>query len=57
MAYARYAWVGNRIDDEDMARLYYHKQETKKPITMQVQEAVKLYLKEIEERKGDDNNA
>ena len=41
MAYARYAWVANRIKREDMNRLYYLKQETKKPITRLVAEAVK----------------
>jgi len=48
VAYARYAWVANRIEREDMKRLYYLKQETRKPITRLVAEAVKLYLKKIE---------
>lgn len=48
MAYARYAWVGNRIEYEDMEKLYYLKLETKMPITKLVAEAVKLYLKVME---------
>lgn len=44
MGYSKYAWIGNRISEEDMARLYKIKTETKKPITKIVAEAVKLYI-------------
>lgn len=44
MGYRKYAWIGNRISEEDMARLYKIKMETKKPITKIVAEAVKLYI-------------
>jgi hypothetical protein len=43
--YKKYTWVGNRISDEDMAKLYQLKEKTKKPITLMVAEAVSLYLK------------
>jgi predicted DNA-binding protein len=52
MKYAKYSWVGNRIECEDMERLYYLKQKVRKPITVLVAEAVKLYLKEAEKREG-----
>ncbi len=51
MGFVRYAWVANRIEVEDMEKLYYLKQKVRKPITVLVAEAVKLYLKEIEKRK------
>ncbi len=51
MGFVRYAWVANRIEVEDMEKLYYFKQKVRKPITVLVAEAVKLYLKEIEKRK------
>ncbi len=46
MGYPKYSWVGNRITFEDMESLYFLKQKIKKPITIMVAEAVKLYLKE-----------
>ncbi len=51
MGFVRYAWVANRIEVEDMEKLYYLKQKVRKPITVLVAEAVKLYLKEIDKRK------
>ncbi len=51
MGFVRYAWVANRIEVEDMEKLYYLKQKVRKPITVLVAEAVKLYLNEIEKRK------
>ena len=54
MSYPKYAWIGNRISEEDMASLYCLKQQTKKPITALVAEAVSQYLsmklKEKEEK-------
>lgn len=47
MGYSKYAWIGNRISEEDMARLYKIKMETKKPITKMVAEAVKLYINSL----------
>ena len=44
--YRRYTWVGNRIDPETMARLYRIRKITGKPITIQVAEAVRRYVKE-----------
>ena len=53
-SYRKFTWVGNRIADEDMASLYRLKQETRKPITVLVAEAVSQYLliklKEKEEK-------
>lgn len=45
MNYARYAWVGNRISEEDMGALYRMKIKLKKPITVMVAEAVAMYVK------------
>jgi hypothetical protein len=54
MSYPKYAWIGNRITQEDMASLYCLKQQTKKPITVLVAEAISQYLsikrKEKEEK-------
>ena len=54
MSYPKYAWIGNRISEEDMASLYRLKQETRKPITVLVAEAVSQYIstkfKEKEEK-------
>jgi len=44
MSYPKYAWIGNRISEEDMKKLYEMKKTTRKPITKMVAEAVKLYL-------------
>lgn len=44
MNYTKYTWVGNRINDADMQRLYYLKQVSRKPITKMVAEAVSEYL-------------
>ena len=45
MSYPRYTWVGNRISEEDMKKLYEIKKATRKPITRMVAEAVSIYLK------------
>ncbi len=52
MGFVRYAWVANRIEVEDMEKLYYLKQKVRKPITVLVAEAVRLYLEEAEKREG-----
>ena len=44
MGYTKYAWVGNRISDEDMANLYRMKLRTRRPITALVAEAVSSYI-------------
>lgn len=44
-ARARYNWVGNRIAQTDMASLYKMKQDTRRPITVLVAEAVSEYIK------------
>ena len=41
--YRKYTWVGNKITEEDMVKLYQLKSKTKKHITDMVAEAVKLY--------------
>lgn len=48
MAFAKYAWVGNKISEKNMALLYKLKTTTKKPITKLVAEAVELYLSKKE---------
>ncbi len=45
MSLPKYAWVGNRISNEDMTALYRMKKQTRKPITEMVAEAVSQYLK------------
>lgn len=42
--YKKYGWVGNRIDDEDMRKLYKIKEKYGVPITEMVAEAVKEYI-------------
>jgi hypothetical protein len=42
--YPRYAWVGNRISESDMEKLYNLKVKTKTPITRIVSQAVKEFL-------------
>ncbi|MEK6672507.1 MAG: hypothetical protein AABY42_03415 [Nitrospirota bacterium] len=44
MNYKKYIWIGNKISEKDMERLYRLKQETGKPITMIVAEAIGAYL-------------
>lgn len=44
MGYTRYAWVGNKISDDDMAQLYRLKMKTRRRITEMVAAAVKVYL-------------
>ena len=44
MGYCRYGWAANKIDEEDMTRLYHLKKTTRKHITVMVGEAVRLYL-------------
>ena len=50
MSYPKYAWVGNRISEEDMKRLYELKKAHRKPITRMVAEAVKSYLERHSEK-------
>ena len=40
----KYNWVGNRIEESDMTKLYHISKECKKPITCLVRDAVKEYL-------------
>jgi len=47
MSHPRYAWVGNKISEDDMAALYRRKKSTRKPITAMVAEAVSQYVKEV----------
>lgn len=49
MGYRKYSWVGNRIADNDMEKLYRIKKKIKKPITEMVAEAIKEYLARVEE--------
>lgn len=49
MGYTRYAWVGNKISDDDMAQLYRLKMKTRKRITEMVAAAVKVYLLQHEQ--------
>jgi hypothetical protein len=44
MGCTKYAWVGSRISDEDMADLYRMKLRTRRPITALVAEAVNSYI-------------
>ena len=44
LRYPRYPWVGNRISESDMERLYNLKVKTKTPITRIVSQAVKEFL-------------
>lgn len=42
--YRKYTWVGNRISEEDMEKLYRLKQIKRKTITTMVAEAVSNYI-------------
>ena len=44
MGYRKYSWIGNKVTDEDMEKLYKIKEKTKKKITEMVAEAVKEYV-------------
>jgi predicted DNA-binding protein len=46
MAYKKYDWIGNRLDSEEMSKLYHLSKKHKKPITLLVKEAIELYLSE-----------
>ena len=48
--YPRYSWVGNRISESDMERLYKLKVKTKTPITRLVSQAVKEFLDKQDEK-------
>lgn len=52
--YPKYTWVGNRISESDMEKLYHLKLQTKKPITVLVAEAVKQYLEWLQGGKHED---
>lgn len=47
MSYVQYAWAASQISSEDMATMYRHKKKVRKPITVQVKEAVALYVKSV----------
>lgn len=47
MSYPKYAWVGNKIADSDMAVLFRLKTETCRPITELVAEAVRQYIRDV----------
>ncbi len=47
MTYTKYAWVGNKIAESDMAALYKLKIQTKRPITELVAEAISRYVREV----------
>lgn len=44
MGNKKYGWAANKIDDEDMKKLYQMKEETNKRITDMVKDAVKEYI-------------
>ncbi len=52
MKYKKYSWIGNKVKTEDMYELYMNKQKTKKPITVQVAEAVKDYVNKLKDNKN-----
>lgn len=45
MGYRKYNWVGNRISEEDMGKLYCMKKKKKIPITKLVANAVREYVR------------
>ena len=49
MGYRKYNWIGNKISDDDMGKLYRIKKKTKRPITKLVAEAVREYVANVEE--------
>lgn len=49
--FKKFAWVGNRISDEDMSRLYQIKLERRIPITKLVAEAVRDFIEKTEKAK------
>lgn len=57
MGYSKYAWIGNRISEEDMACLYEMKVKTRKRITEMVAEAVKLYINSLNSLNGLSSNS
>lgn len=56
MGYTRYAWVGSKISDDDMAQLYRLKMKTKRRITEMVAAAVKVYLSQHEHVLNENTN-
>lgn len=44
--YRKYSWVGNKISEEDMSKLYGMKEEKGTPITELVANAVKKFVNE-----------
>lgn len=42
--YKKYTWAGNKINPDDMAKLHALKEQTGKPITEMVAEAIKDYV-------------
>ncbi len=49
MGYKKYSWIGNKISDDDMGKLYRIKKKTRIPITQMVAEAVKEYISKFKE--------
>lgn len=56
MGYTRYAWVGNKISDSDMAKLYRLKMKTRRRITEMIAAAVKVYLSQHEQVLNENTN-
>jgi len=51
MKYRKFTWIGNKVNLEDMKELYQNKKITKKPITVQVSEAIKDYVDKLKNNK------
>lgn len=49
--YRKYTWIGNRLSEKDMQKLYRLKEKTGKPITMLVAEAVGIYTSNRDKRR------
>lgn len=44
MNYRKYAWIGNKVTQNQMAQLHFLSKKVKRPITVLMKEAVDLYL-------------
>ena len=44
MAYTKFAWIGNKITSEQMAQLVIIREQSRKPLTLLIKEAVDHYL-------------
>ena len=49
--YPKYSWIGNRITDDQMSKMVSMREQTGKPLTIIVREALENYLKE-EDKNG-----